>query len=201
MLSAHTGLARSVSEAPGIRLPGLIDLHEALVRAILGQQVTVARARAQTQQLVDELGVEIAPAMRGSSEASAPVTRLFPTAEVIAARGADLIRGPAARTRALIQVCTAIAGGELIADHRTPCDELISRLQSFSGIGPWTAGYVALRFLGAPDVTLPGDVAVRAGARLAGLGADAAALVASAQPFAPWRSYLMMHLWRLAALG
>ena len=66
------------------------------------------------------------------------------------------------------------------------------------GIGPWTADYVRMRVIGDPDVFLPGDVAVRAGAAASGLPADPASLTAWAARIAPWRSYLTAHLWRAA---
>ena len=64
------------------------------------------------------------------------------------------------------------------------------------GIGPWTADYVRMRVIGDPDVFLPGDVAVRAGAAAAGFPSEPAALDAWAARTAPWRSYLTAHLWR-----
>jgi AraC family transcriptional regulator of adaptative response / DNA-3-methyladenine glycosylase II len=71
-------------------------------------------------------------------------------------------------------------------------------LLAMPGIGPWTADYVRMRVLGDPDILLPGDVALRAGARASGLPAEPASLVAWAERAAPWRSYLSAHLWRAA---
>ncbi|MET0302717.1 MAG: DNA-3-methyladenine glycosylase, partial [Microbacteriaceae bacterium] len=82
-----------------------------------------------------------------------------------------------------------------IGAHRDP-DELRRELVSYRGIGPWTADYVALRVLSAPDLMMPGDSALRLGLRR--LGVDDG-LVAFAEPFRPWRSYLALHLWSNAA--
>lgn len=197
-LGSDPRLAVSVAQTPGIRIPGIVDLHEALVRAILGQQVTVARARAQTQVLVDELGEEVGLLPQPGCESPWP-DRLFPTAEALAERAGAHIRGPATRTKTLVTVCAAIASGELALDRETPYEHFVDVLRSFRGIGPWTADYVALRYLGHRDLVLPGDVAIRTGARRLGFGDSPGELVREAERFAPWRSYLMMHLWKAAS--
>ena len=77
--------------------------------------------------------------------------------------------------------------------------ELRAELTALPGIGPWTAGYLAMRVLGDPDELLATDLAVRRGAEALGLPADAAGLTARAARWAPWRSYAATHLWRAAA--
>lgn len=190
-LSRHPELAPLVARVPGIRVPGAADPHEMLVRAMVGQQISVAAARTALTRLVDALG-EPVDEFEGTR-------LLFPTMAAIAERGHEVMRGPAARIRAVISAAAALADGSLRLGPGDDGAEQRRALLRMPGIGPWTADYVRMRVLGDPDVLLPGDVAVRAGAARAGLPADAAPLTAWAARAAPWRSYLTVHLWRAAA--
>jgi AraC family transcriptional regulator of adaptative response / DNA-3-methyladenine glycosylase II len=184
-------LARLVAECPGIRVPGVADPHEMLIRAMIGQQITVRAARTALTALTDVLGERIEP-YEGTD-------RLFPTMAAIAEHGADVLRGPAARIRAVTGVAAALAAGDLAIG--TGDDPIAQRttLLALPGIGPWTADYVRMRVTGDPDVFLPGDVAVRTGAAAAGIPAEPRPLTAWAERAAPWRSYLTAHLWRAAS--
>lgn len=185
-LSAHPELSRLVARIPGIRVPGSADPHEMLIRAMVGQQITVVAARTALTSLAEQLGEEIDGG------------HLFPTMSAIAEHGADVLRGPAARIRAITGAATALADGSLtltVGDDRAAQR---AALLAMPGIGPWTADYVRMRVIGDPDVFLPGDVAVRAGAASAGIPADPKPLTAWAERTAPWRSYLTAHLWRAA---
>lgn len=185
-LARHPVLAPRVSALPGIRVPGAIDPHEMLIRAMVGQQISVAAARTALTRLADALGDEV-PGPEG-------LTRLFPTMAQIAAHGADVLRGPAARIRAIVGAAEALAGGALTLTVADDGADQRAALLALPGIGAWTADYVRMRVLGDPDVFLAGDVAVRTGALA--LGVDADALPALAAASAPWRSYLTAHLWR-----
>ena len=191
-LGADPALAPSVAAEPGMRVPGCLDPHELLIRAMLGQQVSVASARTALTRLVAALGE---PAELGGT-----TWRLFPTAAAIAERGGEVLRGPAARVAAAIGTAEALATGDLRVDIDVPRDELRQALLARPGIGPWTAGYVAMRVTGDPDVLLTGDAALRAGAARLGLPAGARELERRGATWAPWRSYASMHLWR-AAVG
>ena len=102
---------------------------------------------------------------------------------------------PRARGAALVDACAKVADGSLVLDAGSDRAEAVAALQAVRGIGPWTAGYVAMRALGDPDVFLPSDLGVRHA--LAALGADftprSAAVLAEA--WRPWRSYALHHLW------
>ena len=192
-LRRHPELAPLVAATPGIRVPGTADPHEMLIRAMVGQQITVAAARTALTRLTDELGEPFqGPADHGAR-------RMFPTMAAIAAHGHEVLRGPAARIRALTAVAHALAAGELVLS--TGDDNAAQRqaLLAQPGIGPWTADYVRMRVTGDPDVVLPGDVAVRTGAAVAGIPSTPAGLVEWAARTSPWRSYLTAHLWRAAA--
>ncbi|MBU4466033.1 MAG: helix-turn-helix domain-containing protein [Actinobacteria bacterium] len=189
-LSQHPELAPLVARIPGVRVPGAADPHEMLIRAMIGQQISVAAARTALTRLADALG-ERTTGPEGDA-------LQFPTMAAIAERGHEVLRGPAARVRAVIGAATALAAGDLDLSPGDDAAEQRAALMAMPGIGPWTADYVGMRVLGDPDVFLPGDVAARAGAAAAGLPADPAGLTAWAARTAPWRSYLMAHLWYAA---
>ncbi|MEX0160487.1 MULTISPECIES: DNA-3-methyladenine glycosylase 2 family protein [unclassified Microbacterium] len=185
-LSAHPELAPLVARTPGIRVPGSADPHEMLIRAMIGQQITVVAARTALTALTEALGERTEQGL------------LFPTMSAIAERGAEVLRGPGARIRAIVGAAAALAGGSLSLTVGDDGVEQRAALLAMPGIGPWTADYVRMRVLGDPDVLLPGDVALRAGAAASGLPGDPRPLVAWAERTAPWRSYLSAHLWRAA---
>ena len=187
-LGADPLLADLVAARPGLRAPGNPDGAELLVRAMLGQQVSVAGARTLAGRLTAELGTPLA-------EPAGAVTHAFPTAAAIAGRGPEGLPMPAARARALVGACARMAAGDLVLDTGVDRADAVRRLVALPGIGPWTAGYVAMRALGDPDVFLPTDLGVRHA--LTALGADArpVAAAARAQRWSPWRTYALHHLW------
>lgn len=201
VLAHDDRLAPAVARVPGIRAPGAVDAGEMLMRALLGQQVTVASARTQVTRLVRELGETVAGALaeRPSDDDETALRYLFPTPAAIAEHAHEILRGPAARTDTVRRVAAALADGSLTVDIADTRDDATARLTAIRGIGPWTADYVVLRALGHPDVFVRNDVAIRSGARALGLPDDPRALSAEAARFAPWRSYLSMHLWAASA--
>jgi AraC family transcriptional regulator of adaptative response / DNA-3-methyladenine glycosylase II len=184
-------LEAAVQRTPGIRVPGTVDPHELVIRAIVGQQVSVAAARTALASLVSALG-EKAPGDIASN------TTMFPTMAAIAAHGAEVLRGPQRRVDTVVRTAAALAEGSLVVDRASDMTELRASLQALSGIGPWTANYIGLRVRQLPDILVPGDSAIRAGARALGLSLTDRELTDWASSAAPWRSYLTMHLWRAA---
>ena len=176
-------LARLVRRRPGLRVPGHVDGDELAVRAVLGQQVSVARARDLAALLVERYG-DPGPSGEG---------RLFPTASRLAEVSPEELPMPRARGRALTGLCRALADGRVALDRSTDRDVVREALLELPGIGPWTTGYVAMRALGDPDVLLASDAGVRAG--LARLGLDPARAAQTAEAWRPWRSYAQMHVW------
>ncbi len=183
-----------VQRAPGLRVPGTVDGGELAVRAVLGQQISVPAARTAAGRLVTEHGEALA-APRGA------LTSLFPSSTTLAALDPARLPMPQARAKALVGLCRALAEGELRLDPAGDRDESLRRLLALPGIGPWTAGYVAMRALADPDVFLPGDLGVRRALRSLGAPDDLRGASALAAAWAPWRSYATQHLWQAPTDG
>jgi len=186
-LAADPLLEPLVRKRPGLRSPGHPDGTELLVRAVLGQQVSVKSARTLAARLVERHGTTLANPV-GS------VTHVFPDAATIASLRPDDFAMPRARGAALLDACAHVADGRIVLDAGSDRAETVAALQRLRGIGPWTAGYVAMRALGDPDVFLPTDLGVRHA--LAGLGASERTSPAErAEQWSPWRSYALHQLW------
>ncbi len=186
-------LAEAVRALPGIRLPGTVDPHEMLIRALVGQQISVAAATTHLTRLAEALGAPLPlPDQAGR-------TRLFPTAAAIAEAGPDVLAGPRQRTQNIVAIAARLASGDLGLSFADDPDEQRRRLLAEPGIGEWTADYVAMRVLGNPDVLPVGDVALRTGAGRLGLPDRPAALREWGRTVSPWRSYASLHLWRASA--
>ncbi|WP_243400783.1 MULTISPECIES: AlkA N-terminal domain-containing protein [Isoptericola] len=191
-LGADPALAASVAATPGTRVPGAADPHELVVRAIVGQQISVAAASTHLGRLTAAAGTPYASGFDG-------LTRLFPTAAQVADDDGAHLALPARQRQTVTTTARALADGTLRVDVGADAEALRADLEARPGIGPWTSGYVALRVLGHPDTWLTGDVALRAGARALGLPDDHRALAERAASWAPWRSYAARHVWRAAA--
>ena len=179
-LGADLALRPSVLANPGIRLPGSIDAHETLIRTLVGQQVSVVAARTTLGRMCAELCGD---------------SGLFPTADQLA-DSSGIVRGPASRVRTILGAAEALASGSLVLDVGMPLAEFEAQLIALPGIGPWTAGYVAMRVLGAPDVLLSSDLIMLRSAEALGLPFTAKSLTEHGAAWAPWRSYAGLHLWR-----
>jgi len=177
-LSGQAALAPLVQAHPGLRSPGAIDGFELAVRAVVGQQVSVAGARTVLGRIVQEYGE---PAFAGTD------WRLFPAPEVLAELDPTRLPMPRSRGRTITALAAAVAEGELDLSVGADRAATRARLLAVRGIGPWTADYVLMRAVGDPDIYLGTDLGVRQ-ARAALPGFDPAAC-------APWRSYLTHHLW------
>ncbi len=194
VLAGSELLAPLAAAVPGIRLPGAVDPAELLIRAIIGQQITV---RAATTALAS-----LAPAGPPSVLARPGFERLFPSPAQLAETAGGVLRGPARRIDSVRRTAEGLADGSITLGVEDDLESLGDKLLPLPGIGPWTVRYVAMRVLGATDIHLGNDAAIRNGwAALAGgspAGA-AAALSEAMSSVSPWRSYATMHLWRVAA--
>ncbi len=189
-LAADGTLAPMVRRTPGRRLPGAVDGSEMAVRAVLGQQISVAAARRLAGRLVVEYGKPLDAPVGG-------VTHAFPTAEALAEIDPAAFPMPRTRQQTLHELVSRLADGRVRIDAGADWDETERRLLDIPGIGAWTAGYIRMRALGDPDVFLASDLGVRQGIALAGLPDDPRAAEAVAERWRPWRSYAQMQIWSL----
>jgi AraC family transcriptional regulator, regulatory protein of adaptative response / DNA-3-methyladenine glycosylase II len=189
VLTADPLLADAVRTAPGIRLPGAVDGAEIVTRAVVGQQITVAAARTALGTLTAALGTPL-------STPDGVLTTLFPSPNEIAARGAEVLKGPRRRIATILTLNAALADGSLDVHVGADPAELATELCRYPGVGPWTAGYIRMRLLGDPDVLLTTDVAMRKGAANLGIASTVDELADRGAAWRPWRSYAGLHLWR-----
>lgn len=187
VLAADPRLAALVDAVPGRRAPASVDPYETAIRAVVGQQVSVAGARTVAGRIVDAIG-QLLP------EASGEITHVFPRPSELAAAPDRAFSMPGTRRDTIRRVAAAVAAGEIELD--VGCDPSVvhRQLLALKGIGPWTADYVVMRGLGHPDTFLTNDLGVRHGLERLGLGAE------DAVRWAPWRSYAVHHLWASPAL-
>jgi AraC family transcriptional regulator of adaptative response / DNA-3-methyladenine glycosylase II len=189
-LAADPAFTAAVAAEPGVRVPRSVDGFEMAVRAIVGQQVSVASARTTLTRLIraarpDPGATDDTPGLHG-----------FPPAEIVAELPDTAFGMPVARRDTIKALAQAVASGKLDLEPGADRDEAVARLVELPGVGAWTAGYVAMRAIGDPDVFLPTDVAVRRGARALGLPTEPKALETHAERWRPWRSYALIRLWR-----
>jgi len=181
-------LGQSVASAPGLRIPGCVDGDELAFRAVLGQQVSVVGARTIAGRLAEEHG-------RTLAGPSGSLTRVFPSAAVVAALKPEQLPMPGGRARAVLRLAAALASGEVSLDAGADRDSVAEQLLGIPGIGPWTVAYIRLRALGDPDAFLPSDLGVRRALESRGLPGDPRAAASMAEAWRPWRSYALQYLW------
>ncbi len=193
-LARDRRLATFVRERPGVRVPGAWDGFELAVRALLGQQITVAGARTMAGRLVAAHGaaLEQGELVDGSPD------RLFPLPSSLAS--ADLTKIGLTRSRgaALSALGAAMAADPDLLRPSETLDETLAKLVALPGVGPWTAQYIAMRALREPDAFPASDLGLlRAMATSAGRPVPAA-LLRRAEAWRPWRAYAAMRLWMQA---
>jgi AraC family transcriptional regulator of adaptative response / DNA-3-methyladenine glycosylase II len=195
-IAAHLGaepvIGHLATAAPGRRVPGHPDGCELAVRAVLGQQVSVTAGTKLVARIVAELGTPLPHAVGA-------VTHLFPSAAAIAQLDPEALPMPRSRGRTLVGIAAELAAGRLVLDDKVDRPQTVAALLALPGIGPWTAGYIAMRALRDADAFTPGDAGVRHG--LTRLGCDPSPREAErvSAPWRPYRAYAIQHLWALAA--
>jgi AraC family transcriptional regulator of adaptative response / DNA-3-methyladenine glycosylase II len=210
-LSGDPVLAALVADRPGVRVPGVVDPHEIAFRALIGQQVSVAGARTTASRIVRQYGRPLAgidhqPADQKAGDQQRDdqqrddqqpgwrrPSHLFPTADALADADPETLPMPRARGRALVGLAAALASHQVDLSPGADRAEARARLLALPGIGPWTAGYIAMRGLGDPDVLLTDDLVIRRELQRRGL-------VATDNSWAPWRSYATMRLWQASRM-
>jgi AraC family transcriptional regulator of adaptative response / DNA-3-methyladenine glycosylase II len=186
-------LAPLVAARPGLRVPGGWDGFEVAVRAILGQQVSVAAARCFGARLALACGARV------SGGPDAGLSLAFPTAAEVAAADLSPIGLTGARRRALVAIARAALDDASLFEPRASVDETVARLLEIPGVGAWTAQYIALRAAREPDAFPASDLALLRGAVLDGGRPTPAALATRAERWRPFRAYAAQHLWTDAA--
>jgi AraC family transcriptional regulator of adaptative response / DNA-3-methyladenine glycosylase II len=184
-------LAPLVARRPGLRAPGAWEGFELAVRAVLGQQVSVAAARTLGARLVALCGERL-PAAAG---APAALTHVFPDPARVAAADLSALGLPAARRQTLHALARAAAADPDLFRPLGTAEEGIARLRAIPGVGEWTAQYIALRALRETDAFPAGDVGLRRGAAGGGGRPTPEALRRRSEPWRPWRAYAAQHLW------
>jgi AraC family transcriptional regulator of adaptative response / DNA-3-methyladenine glycosylase II len=192
-IAAHLGtdplLAPLLKQRPGLRVPGAWDGFELAIRAVLGQQITVAAAIRLAGRLVAAYGQPLA-------EPGPHLTHVFPTPAALAKADLTSLGMPRSRAATLNGVAAAAIADPELFGVRCDLDEAIGKLRSIRGVGEWTAQYIALRQLREPDAFPAADIGLmRALANDAGRRPSAPQLLARAQAWRPWRAYAAQHLW------
>ena len=204
-----------------VRVPGAFDGFEAGVRALLGQQVSVAAARTLAGRLVAECGVALTGAAGGASSLGAAggtpslgaaggtppagsessLTHVFPTPAAVAGAKLERLGLTRSRAAALRGFAAAVADGSLDLGAFRDLDDAVEKLTALPGIGDWTAQYLAMRALSEPDAFPAGDLGVRQALAPARAGAGSGALPSvrvvreRAERWRPWRAYAVIALW------
>jgi AraC family transcriptional regulator, regulatory protein of adaptative response / DNA-3-methyladenine glycosylase II len=188
VLGADPLLAPLVAAHPGLRIPGTVNGFELAVRAILGQQISIAGTRTMASRLVAALGEPL-------KQPQGPLSHFFATPQALAQadlQGLGLTKGRITALRALVY---AIVDDGLELDHNTDRDQTITRLLQLPGIGPWTASYIAMRALGDPDAFPLTDLGLQRAFEQQGVAADRRSIEKRAEAWRPWRGYAAHHLW------
>ncbi len=184
-----TALGPLAAKRPGLRVPGTFDGFELAARAVVGQQISVRAARTILGRIARSFGEPVAGDEGGA------LTRVFPTAARIAGVPPQDLAGlgvTRARARTLVGIAAAVASGRIRLEPDSDVEATLAALTALPGIGAWTANYVAMRALRWPDAFLANDLVV-----LKALGETRPAQVSRlSEPWRPWRSYAVMHLWR-----
>jgi AraC family transcriptional regulator, regulatory protein of adaptative response / DNA-3-methyladenine glycosylase II len=190
-------LAVRVLARPGVRVPGAWCSFELAVRAVLGQQVSVAAAKTFAARITERYGREL-PEPARVHDLSAP-TRLFPSPATLAEASFEAIGLTGARITTLQHLARAVVHDDHFLQPSASLDESLERLQKLPGVGAWTAHYIALRALGEPDAFPAGDLGLARALAVDGKRPSARALSARAEAFRPFRSYAVLRLWLQSA--
>lgn len=185
--------ATLVARRPGLRMPGAFDGFELAVRAILGQQVSVAAATRLAGRLVAAFGTPLTPEEQGEESG---LTHLFPTPEQLLEAEISLVLNmPRTRGRAIQGLAAAMRATPDLFAPGGRLDDTVSRLKALPGIGEWTAHYVAMRAMAQADAFPAGDVGLMRALDIGAGRPSRAGLLARAEAWRPWRAYAAIHLW------
>jgi AraC family transcriptional regulator of adaptative response / DNA-3-methyladenine glycosylase II len=182
-LSRFEPLRRLVANRPGLRVPGTVDAAEMAFRTMIGQQISLAAAATGAAKLATAYGEPVVLP-------DPSLTRLFPTAEGLAAVDPEQLPMPRSRGRAVVGLARALSAGtvDLVAEQDARARR--KALLALPGVGPWTADYLAMRAFGDRDVLLDTDLVIKREL--------ARRTITDTAAWSPFRSYATMHLWYAA---
>ena len=187
-------LKRHLKRYPGVRVPGAWNGFELTVRGILGQQISVKAATTLSGRIVERYGTPL-NTMSPELE-SGGLTHLFPEPAVLASARLNSLGIVGARVETIRRVATAVVDGTLDFDAAVDPDKFCKLLTAIRGIGDWTAQYIAMRALKAPDAFPSSDLGLlRAFDDEKGERIKPAALRALSEEWRPWRAYAALLLW------
>jgi AraC family transcriptional regulator of adaptative response / DNA-3-methyladenine glycosylase II len=187
-LASDAWLAPLLAARPGLRVPGGWDGFELGVRALVGQQVSVPAARQLGERLVRLCGSRV---LLGGE-----LTRVFPSAEQVAAADLSQLGMPGARRQALQELARAACADPRLFEAEATLEQTVAKLRRVRGIGDWTAQYIALRAAREPDAFPASDRGLLRGAeRCAGQSVSVRALAQRAERWRPWRAQAAQQLW------
>ncbi|GAB3731920.1 AlkA N-terminal domain-containing protein [Luteimonas pelagia] len=179
---------------PGLRIPGGWDGFEVAVRAIVGQQVSVAAARTVVARIAAKFGTPVPAPL-----AAHGFTHVFPAPDVLADADFAGIGLTGARASTIGRVAAALVAGEVDFSPETTLDDFVARWTALPGIGPWTAQYLALRAFGHPDAFPAEDLVLQRAVPGDGTRMTTGALRMRAEAWRPWRGYATLQLWHSAS--
>ena len=188
-LALDPDLAPIVAALPVIRIPGHWEPFETAIRAVLGQQVTLAAARRLASRLVERAGPVIGDAKDGRTH------RLFPSPRQVVDADLSAMGMPGARVRTLQAVAEAALADPLLFRRGTILEETVARLAAIKGVGSWTAQYIALRACREPDAFPASDVGLLRGMARDGRRPTPAELLEKAEAWRPYRAYAAHYIW------
>jgi AraC family transcriptional regulator of adaptative response / DNA-3-methyladenine glycosylase II len=188
-LQRHARLRDSVARTPGLRIPGCWNAFELVLRAILGQQVSVKGATTLATRLVERWGTKLPQPLPG-------LERTFPSPAVLSGAKLDRIGLTTARAQALQEVARAAHNGTLAFDDVTDSVAIREQLQRIRGVGEWTVEYIAMRALREPDAFPASDLGLRYALSDNGKPAAVGAVRQEAEAWRPWRGYAALYLWK-----
>lgn len=189
-LSCDRLLAPMVAARPGLRVPGAWDPFEIAVRAVLGQQITVKAATILASRIVSVIGTPI-----GDSIEIPGLTHAFPQPGRLNLKALTGLGLTSARAAAIAGIADAAVADSRLFDPRRDLPEAVARLCQLTGVGQWTAQYIAMRAMGESDAFLAADVAIQRRFNPDGRRPTVPELLNHAERWRPWRAYAMLHLW------
>jgi len=195
-LAADPRLRPLLKRRPGLRVPGAWDPFEIAVRAVVGQQVSVAAARTICGRIAERYGDPL------PANGHRTLTRVFPAPERLANVRMNGLGLTTRRIATIGGLARAFTNGDIAIGAADSLENTVSRLTALPGIGPWTAQYIAMRALGEPDAFPTGDLGlIRAWERQTNAKVGAKDLDRAAEAWRPWRAYAALHLWTSLDVG